>query len=50
MSFDAERFLADLRRIVDRLDRLTPADVAAEKNDIARDHEALARLIVHDAN
>jgi hypothetical protein len=37
MSLDAERFLAGLRRIVDRIERLTPADVAVEKNDIARD-------------
>jgi hypothetical protein len=30
--------MTDLRRIVGRIERLTPADVAAEKNDIARDH------------
>lgn len=38
MRLDAQSFLADLRRIVDRIERLTPADVASEKNDIVRDH------------
>jgi hypothetical protein len=46
MSFDAGRFLGDLRKIVDRIDRLTAADLAAEKNDIARDLEALAQRVV----